>query len=454
MNRIKISLTVLVLSSLLLAALFVFPAAAQEGGVSETFDDPQLTGWEHSPEVIVTGGVLSIAPGNFAARNGRWQDFDLSLRLRFSGSGESHINYRASDSGSYLLLFTAEEAVLLRTVPGEPTDLARAPLGAISGADWIEVQISVRGSQHTILVNSAELISASDPNPLPAGGLIFASHGERTTELDDLTLTVIQGEGQAEPAVEPAGAAQPAAEAPLPAASPTPTATAPTGWQAALDQVLASRGNPLELGVFAINLLLAVLTSWILSRVYVHWGASLSNRRKFAANFMLVTITTTFIILVVRSSVALSLGLVGALSIIRFRAAIKEPEELAYLFFAISLGIGLGDNQRLVTLLSMLVVIAVIGLAHLLRQSQADVNLHLALTSRSPNKAELQQVMASLEPHCAKLRLLRYDENAETLELSFVVEFRRTSDLNQARQALLALSPGLEISFLDNKGVW
>jgi len=447
MKTNKLSPIVLVLSSLLLVALFVLPAAAQEGDVSETFDDPQLTGWEHSPEVIVTGGVLRIAPGNFAARNGRWQNFDLSLRLHFSGPGETHVNYRASDQGSYLLLFTVEEIILLRTTPGESSDLAHAPLGDISGADWIDVKINLSGSQHTILVNNTQVILVSDPNPLPAGALTFASHGERTTELDDLMLTVVQGQDQAD-------AAQPAAVAPLPVASPTPTAAAPTGWQAALDLLSSSQGNPLELGAFAINLLLAVLTSWILSRVYVHWGASLSNRRKFAANFMLVTITTTFIILVVRSSVALSLGLVGALSIIRFRAAIKEPEELAYLFFAISLGIGLGDNQRLVTLLSMVVVIAVIGLARLLRQSQADVNLHLALTSRNPNKVELQQVMDTLQPYCSRLRLLRFDENAETVELSFVVEFRRTSDLSQARQVLLALSPGLEISFLDNKGVW
>jgi hypothetical protein len=201
-------------------------------------------------------------------------------------------------------------------------------------------------------------------------------------------------------------------------------------------------------------LILAVITSFILSRVYVYWGASLSNRRKFAANFMLVTVTTTFIILVVRSSVALSLGLVGALSIIRFRAAIKEPEELAYLFFAISLGIGFGDNQRMVTLLTMVVVILLLGLARLMRQSHTDINLNLSVSSRNPNKIDMEQVMEALEKHCSKLRLMRYDENAEALEMSFVIEFRHTSDLNQARAALHDISEGLEISFMDNKGIW
>jgi uncharacterized membrane protein YhiD involved in acid resistance len=236
--------------------------------------------------------------------------------------------------------------------------------------------------------------------------------------------------------------------------TPTATAVESDPVQALLQSLTTTQGSTFDLGTFAVNLILAVITSFILSRVYVFWGASLSNRRKFAANFMLVTVTTTFIILVVRSSVALSLGLVGALSIIRFRAAIKEPEELAYLFFAISLGIGLGDNQRMVTLLTLLVVIMVLGLARLFRQSQADVNLNLSVTSREPNKVDMQQIMDALEPHCSKLRLMRYDENAESLEMSFVIEFRHTSDLNQARTALLQLAEGLEVSFMDNKGIW
>ena len=55
--------------------------------------------------------------------------------------------------------------------------------------------------------------------------------------------------------------------------------------------------------------------------------------------------TTLLVIAVVKSSLALSLGLVGALSIVRFRTPIKEPEELAYIFLAIALGLCLGADQ-------------------------------------------------------------------------------------------------------------
>ena len=61
----------------------------------------------------------------------------------------------------------------------------------------------------------------------------------------------------------------------------------------------------------------------------------------------------------VKSSLALSLGLVGALSIIRFRTAIKEPEELSYLFICIGIGLGL-ELARVVTIIALLLIFAII----------------------------------------------------------------------------------------------
>ena len=59
-----------------------------------------------------------------------------------------------------------------------------------------------------------------------------------------------------------------------------------------------------------------------------------------------ICLTTLLVISVVKSSLALSLGLVGALSIVRFRTPIKEPEELAYIFLAIAIGLALGADQK------------------------------------------------------------------------------------------------------------
>jgi zinc transporter ZupT len=88
-----------------------------------------------------------------------------------------------------------------------------------------------------------------------------------------------------------------------------------------------------ELGTLAINLGIALVLGQVLGW---HFVQVLSNKRKLARVLMFIAATTVLIITVVASSLALSLGLVGALSIIRFRTPVKEPEELAYLFLAIA----------------------------------------------------------------------------------------------------------------------
>ncbi len=427
--------------------------AQENQDFTDSFDDTTLPQWEHAPEVVVTDGYLRIGPGNFAARMGIWQDFTLSFKCRFTGEGETHINFRTSDPGGYLLILTADHLIFIKNSPGaESQEIANAASNNLSSTDWIDLQIIMQGNAVAVSVNGTELLNVTDPDPLSAGGLVFVSAGQRTTDLDDVSMQVME--------TVPAAGEQPAqaVEPNQTVIEATQTSTEQPGltdnWKTFLQSLSSSQGSTFKADVFVVNLVLAVLCSFVLSRVYVYWGGSLSNRRKFAANFMLVTVTTTFIILVVRSSIALSLGLVGALSIIRFRAAIKEPEELAYLFFAISLGIGLGDNQRLITLISLAVVVVIIGLARLLRQTQADVNLHLTLSSEQPEKITIEQVTEILSRHTEKMRLLRLDESPQAIELSFVIEFRHISDLNKAKAALRELSPDLNISFLDNKGVW
>ena len=94
-----------------------------------------------------------------------------------------------------------------------------------------------------------------------------------------------------------------------------------------------------------MSLLATALSSFLLRQLYVRYGRSMNNREYFGNIFILLGITTCSVIIIVKSSLALSLGLVGALSIVRFRAAIKEPEELVFLFLVIAFGLSFGANQ-------------------------------------------------------------------------------------------------------------
>jgi uncharacterized membrane protein YhiD involved in acid resistance len=100
----------------------------------------------------------------------------------------------------------------------------------------------------------------------------------------------------------------------------------------------------------------------LVQQFYKRFSSTLSNKEEFSKNFLILAATTTIIITIVKSSLALSLGLVGALSIVRFRAAIKEPEELVYLFLIISIGLACGAGQFQVITIGTIIILILIFL--------------------------------------------------------------------------------------------
>ena len=116
------------------------------------------------------------------------------------------------------------------------------------------------------------------------------------------------------------------------------------------EKFLATEYIHVSLLEFVINILITAILAELLAYVYNKFSKSFSDRKLISSNFVYVAMTTMLIFTVVKSSLALSLGLVGALSIVRFRTAIKDPEELSYLFLSIAIGLGLGANQRYITI--------------------------------------------------------------------------------------------------------
>src|SRR5208282_69073 len=202
-----------------------------------------------------------------------------------------------------------------------------------------------------------------------------------------------------------------------------------------------------------LSLGIAALLGVILGQVYIHFGHSLSNRRLFARNFIVLTVTTALIISIVRSSVALSLGLVGALSIVRFRAAIKEPEELAFLFLAISAGLGLGAGATLITVVALVLIVGLIAIRSLLYRRPGPPNLYLTVTSPATANLGASQILAALAAAGASATLKRFDQTPDQIEAAFVVDFKQVGHLEQFNQRLRELSPQVRISCLDDRGL-
>lgn len=219
------------------------------------------------------------------------------------------------------------------------------------------------------------------------------------------------------------------------------------------EQFLATQSVQIPILNFVINLLLAATLSFILGLIYTKFASSLSNRRNFSANFVLIAMTTMLIISIVKSSLALSLGLVGALSIVRFRAAIKEPEELAYLFLTIAIGLGLGADQAIITVVAFVIITTLLAAKNWSNSFDKNPNLYLNLSSQKPKDISIEDITKVLKAHCSSIDLRRFDENRDRVEATFLVELANFEKLEQAKQELQSIDNSLAISFLDNKGI-
>ena len=220
------------------------------------------------------------------------------------------------------------------------------------------------------------------------------------------------------------------------------------------EQFLTSQSLQISIVEFSLNLLLAGFLSYLLGLVYIRFGDSISNRVLFAKNLILLTMTTMVVISIVKASLALSLGLVGALSIVRFRTAIKEPEELVYLFMAIMIGLGLGAGQTYTILVAVFVLILVIILRNYFKTRQDEgVNLFLTVNSNDVAKLSINKINEVVKNLCEAVDLKRYDQNADSLEVVYEVNIQKIEVLEFLTENLKNYNENMSITFIDQSGI-
>jgi len=214
-----------------------------------------------------------------------------------------------------------------------------------------------------------------------------------------------------------------------------------------------SGGAPLSLSSLVTNLMIGALLALALRWHFRRFGSTLSNREEFDQVFPFVLLTTVLIITVVKSSLALSLGLVGALSIVRFRTPIKEPEELAYLFVAIAIGLGLGANQTLPTVVASGTILTVMAALKWSKQENQNKSLYLSMHARGDAMGEsdafLNRIHETLSQHALGIDLRRLDVQESSMEATFRVDITGPDQLSQLTHALRQRFPTMGVTFLD-----
>lgn len=134
-----------------------------------------------------------------------------------------------------------------------------------------------------------------------------------------------------------------------------------------------------------IGLAIALIIGLFIFVIYKKTCKGIMYSQNFALSLIGLSLVTTLVIMAVTSNVILSLGMVGALSIVRFRAAIKEPVEIVYLFWAIAVGIVVGAGLIPLALIGS-IVIGIVLLVFSTRRTHD--NPYMLVTHIKDEKAE------------------------------------------------------------------
>jgi len=210
---------------------------------------------------------------------------------------------------------------------------------------------------------------------------------------------------------------------------------------------------------FFIAIFLSLILSIMLKFTYKKVGRALNDKDYFSDTFIPLCMITTLVITVIKFSLALSLGLVGALSIVRFRAAIKEPEELVYLFFVISIGLANGANQFVLSIIATLLIISFLLLRNFFISKRinefefnSDVNI-LNIEIKNSTKT-LEEIIENLNIHLDYLKIKSADFNGEINSYVFWFNLKE----NQTHNFLSTLNnlskDGVQLSMYSKTGAF
>jgi len=145
--------------------------------------------------------------------------------------------------------------------------------------------------------------------------------------------------------------------------------------------------------------------------------------------------------------------LVGALSIIRFRTAIKEPEELGYFFIAICIGLGMGASQLLPTLIGFLIlVVVIIVLSNKKLNSSLTQNLVISTTCNQEKRSTIVgEISAIIEENSKQVELKRLNHSESNVDLNFLVHVSNLESIQAISRELFGIDNKMTITFMDNE---
>ena len=189
-------------------------------------------------------------------------------------------------------------------------------------------------------------------------------------------------------------------------------------------EVLAEMQIKMPINVVLLVLLVAFLVSLIIFITYKHTYSGVMYNPRFNVSLIMITMVTTMVMIVIGSNISVSLGMVGALSIIRFRTAVKDPRDTAFIFWGVVSGLACGtQNYTIVIVGSILICLILFGF----KRVATNINKYvLVIKGNSIDIKRIESIMDSnLSSYLCKGKYI----NEDSIELIYDVKIKKHNDI-------------------------
>ena len=201
-----------------------------------------------------------------------------------------------------------------------------------------------------------------------------------------------------------------------------------------------------------VNLFLCMMLVSLVGWFYKKYSRSLGGKTHVGAILPLIGLTVFMVITVVKSSLALSLGLVGALSIVRFRTPIKEPEELGYLFLTIAVGLGFGAGFSLITTIITFAILIYLFMVGTSRGSSKVDGEYTLLVKLSQNK--YNEVASIIDQKVTAYKIIRTENTGNKINAYFNISVDEDFNFQELIDALKNTDSDIDFNMVESGVNW
>lgn len=190
-----------------------------------------------------------------------------------------------------------------------------------------------------------------------------------------------------------------------------------------------------------INLLLAMVLGIIVAKVYKHTHKGISYSASYAYSIVLITMIVAFVMMVIGGNVARAFTLLGAFTLIRFRTAVKDPKDTAFIFLALVVGLAVGASDYALAIAGTLVtaIVAVVldalNFGSLVKLEQV---LYLTISPKTINQKDLEAILHSELKEMSIINL-NYSDSNKLLQYSYNIQLRKKDQQADVMEKIAAV---------------